>query len=105
MNLNVVASIRKEAKADPYTGNYSFYPALALFSEDGAEYGTPTYFRGFDELAEVLEREARVNQEVLFQVFDRYDKGEEARLPMIVDDGQIANVLFSPNRIFVATGC
>lgn len=103
MNIHVIASIRKEANADPCTGAYSFYPSLTLFSVDGAEYGIPTYFSGFDELAQVLESEARVNHELLVDVFDRYDRGEEARFPMIVGDGQIANVLFSPNRTVVTS--
>jgi hypothetical protein len=98
VSVNVIATIRKEAKADPNTGNYSFYPSLALFAEDGSEYETPIYFSGFDELAQVLQREAGVTRESLEDRFIRYDSGEEVQIHMSLEDDQIAYFGFSPHR-------
>lgn len=96
MSINVIATIRKEEKADP-TGNCIFYPSLALVSEDGTEYGT-IYFSGFDELARVLQREAGVTREVLEDRFIRYDVGEEVQIHMSLEDDQIAHLGFSAHH-------
>jgi hypothetical protein len=97
MSTNVIATIRKEERADPNTGNCIFYPSLALVSEDGTDYGR-IYFNGFDELARVLQREAGVTREVLEDRFIRYDIGEEVQIQMSLDNDQIACLGFSPFR-------
>jgi hypothetical protein len=95
MSTNVIATIHKEEGADPKTGNCIFYPSLTLVSEDGTDCGT-IYFREFDELARVLQKEAGVTREVLEDRFFRYDIGEQVEIHMPLDNDQIARIGFSP---------
>jgi hypothetical protein len=70
MSIKVTAVIKKEIKTDPRNPTKKdYYASLQLFSEDGKEYGVCRFRSGYQEVGNMLEREAGVAHVVLQ---DRY---------------------------------
>jgi hypothetical protein len=73
------------------------YATLELLSEDGKEYGVIRYFSGFPEVGDLLKREAGVTHEQLQDRYPRYEKGEEVRIALALDNDEAVKSLgFDP---------
>ena len=98
MAIEATALIRKETKVDPRKPNdKAYYASLSLLNADGKEYGLPRYFSGFPEVGDLLEREAGATHEQLQDRLPRYDRGEEVRISLSLDDEAVISKLgFDP---------
>jgi hypothetical protein len=98
--IKVTALIKRVSSIDPRTRNKCFRAALSLQSEDGKEYATPRYFGGFEDVAKLLKREAGATHVQLQDRYPRYQKGEEVRLSLTLDDDEvIRNLGFNPKEM------
>jgi hypothetical protein len=95
MSIKARAVIRREVMFDrkkPLGKHY--YAALQLFSEDGNEYGVTRYFSGgFSQVAAFLQSEAGVPHEQLQDRYPRYEKGEEVRIALILENEEAISML------------
>lgn len=99
MAIEATALIRKEPKVDPRKPNdKGYYASLSLLSSEGKEYGLPRAFSGgFPEVGDLLKREAGATHEQLQDRIPRYDKGEEVRISLSLnDETMISNLGFDP---------
>jgi hypothetical protein len=98
MSIKLTAVIRKESKIDPrHPTKKDYYASLELFSEDGEEYGVCRYLSGYQEVGDMLAREAGVTYDVLQGHQAAYDKGQEVRIPLTVESEEaIKNLGFDP---------
>ena len=73
---------------------------MSLSNEAGKEYGTPRNFSGFDEVGATLRREAGVTHQQLQVRYPRYERGEELRLSLTLDnDDAIRNLGFDTKAV------
>jgi hypothetical protein len=98
MSIKARAVIRREVMFDrkkPLGKHY--YAALQLFGEDGNEYGVTRYFSGgFPQVAALLQSEVGVPHEQLQDRYPRYEKGEEVRIALTLENEEaIANLGFA----------
>jgi hypothetical protein len=98
MSVKATAVIKKEAKVDPKKPNdKGYYASLALLSEGGKEYGLPRYFSGFHEVGELLRREAGIPHEQLQDRYLGYEKGEDVRISLTLENDEVIRSLgFDP---------
>ncbi len=98
MAIKVIALIRKEPKIDPRKPNdKAFYASLVLLSSEGREYGVPRLFSGFPEVGDLLKREAGATHDQLQDRLARYDRGDEVRISLSLnDEACISNLGFDP---------
>jgi nucleoside-diphosphate-sugar epimerase len=100
VSIKVIAIIKKESSVDPRTHSKCFHAALSLLNEDGIDYGTPRYFGTFEDVAQLLKREAGATHEQLHDRYPRYQRGEDVRLSLTLDnDEAIKNLGFNPKGI------
>jgi len=57
-------------------------------NEEGKDYGVPRYFSEFREVAVLLKREAGVTHEQLHERFASYQRGEEVRIPLTLENDE-----------------
>lgn len=97
LSVKVTAIIKKESSVDQRSGNKIFHAALSLVNEDGQEYGTPRYFSGFEEVGNLLKREAGITHEQLQDRKPSFDRGQVVRLFLTLDSQEaIRNLGFTP---------
>lgn len=84
--IRCTAVTKKESRHDPATGGTQFFASLALLNESGKEYGAPIFLPSFEAVAQLLTREAGVAYELLNDRHPRYDRGEEVRIALTLDD-------------------
>jgi len=95
--MRIEAVIKKEEKVDPRRPqDKSYYASLTLLSSEGREYGVPRYFSGFAEVGDLLKGEAGVTHEQLQDRLTRYDRGDEVRILLDLDEGAIGRLGFDP---------
>jgi len=98
MSINATAVVKKEIKVDPEKPNdKAYYASLSILNEDGKECGLPRYLSEFREVAVLLRREAGVTHEQLHERFAAYERGEEVRFPLALENAEaIRNLGFDP---------
>ena len=99
MSVKATAVIRKGSYNDERTGNRIFYAELSLRNEAGREYGIPRRLSGYQEAGNLLQREAGVAYEQLQDWSPLYEKGQEIRLLLTLENEEaIRNLGFDPRR-------
>jgi len=97
--IKATAVIRRESKTDPKTRNKAFYASLSLRDETGNDYGLPRYLSEFQEIGNLLQREAGVTYQELQDCVPRYERGEEVRISLnLEDDEAIKHLGFTPRQ-------
>ena len=97
MSIKATAVVKKETKVDPKKPNdNAYYASLSLLNADGKEYGPPRHLGEFGEVAVLLTREAGVTHEQLHERFAAYERGEEVRISLSLDERAISNLGFDP---------
>jgi hypothetical protein len=98
MAIEVTALIRKETKVDPGRPNDKpYYASLSLLNAEGKEYGPPRFLSEFREVAVLLRREAGVAHEQLHERHASYERGEEVRICLVLEnDEAIKKLGFDP---------
>ena len=99
MGLEATAVIKKVQTADPgRPGGRIEQTFLAVVSEDGKEYGRPRLFTDFREVAVLLRRDGGVTHEQLHEHFASYQRGEEVRLCLTLENAEALKRLgFNPD--------
>ena len=97
MSFKPTAIIKKELRTNPQNPKQiDFYASLALLNENNEEYGVPRLFSGFEEVAKLLDREAGVTYEQLQDHRARYDRGDEVRISLTLENEEaIKNLGFA----------
>ncbi len=68
-----------------------------MVNEDGKEYGLPRYLSEFRDVAVLLKREAGVTHEQLHERHASYERGEEVRICLVLEnDEAIKKLGFEP---------
>lgn len=99
MSIKATAVIKKESTINPRTHVKEFYTSLTLFDENGKEHAPVRYFPNYEAVAALLTREAGVAHEQLQDRYARYEKGEEVRISLTLeDDASIRWLGISPNE-------
>ena len=62
--------------------------SLAVVNDDGREYGLPRFFSDFREVAVLLRCDAGVTHEQLHEHFASYQRGEEVRLCLTLENAE-----------------
>ena len=89
MSVEATAVIKKERKVDPNNPTEEAnYASLSVLGKDGKECGLPRYFSEFREVAVLLKREAGVTHEQLHERFASYQRGEEVRIPLTLENDE-----------------
>jgi hypothetical protein len=98
MSIKATAVIKKERKTDPRRPrNTDYYASLVLLNEQEKPYGLPRYLSGFPEVGDRLKREAGVTHEQLQDRLPRYDRREEVRISLTLENEEaIKNLGFDP---------
>jgi hypothetical protein len=97
--IKATAVIQRESKTDPRTKNKDFYASVTLLDEAGEAYGLPRYLSNFQEVGNLLEREAGVSHEELQDRAGRYERGEEVRISLKLQDEEAVKLLgFTPKQ-------
>lgn len=97
LSVKAMAVIKEGSYNDERTGNRIFYAELSLRNEAGREYGTPRRLSGYQEAGNLLQREAGVAYEQLQDRSPLYEKGQEVRLLLTLEDEDaIRNLGFDP---------
>jgi hypothetical protein len=98
MSVEATAVIKKETNVDPKKSkDKAYYAALSVLDEKGKECGVPRYLSGFPEVAHLLKREAGVTHEQLHECFASYERGEEVRISLTLEnDETIKKLGFGP---------
>jgi hypothetical protein len=74
--------------------------SLSLLGADGKEYGLPRYLSGYDEVGNLLQREAGVTYEQLQDRRPVFDRGAPVHLRLTLEnDEQIINLGFNPQAV------
>ncbi len=74
-----------------------YYASLSVVNEDGKEYGLPRYLSEFRDVAVLLKREAGVTHEQLHERHASYERGEEVRICLVLEnDEAIKKLGFEP---------
>ncbi len=74
-----------------------YYASLSVVNEDGKEYGLPRYLSEFRDVAVLLKREAGVTHEQLHERHASYERGEEVRICLVLEnDEAIKKLRFEP---------
>jgi len=98
LGVKFTAVIKKESRLNPSTGNKEYYASLMLLDEAGKEYGLPRYLPSFEAVAALLIREAGATHEQLQDRYARYERGEDIRISLTLeDDAVIGRLGFNPN--------
>lgn len=98
MTIKATAVIKKEAKRDPRRPNdISYYASVSLLNEHGKEYGDSSFFSSFPAVGDLLKREAGITHEQLHDESLQYDKGEEVRIVLTLENEEaITHMGFDP---------
>ena len=98
MSIKATALIKKETKIDPrHPNDKAFYASLSLLNAEGKEYGPPRFLSEFREVAVLLKREAGVTHEQLHERHASYERGEEVRICLVLEnDEAIKKLGFEP---------
>jgi len=74
-----------------------YYASLSVVNEDGKEYGLPRYLSEFRDVAVLLKREAGVTHEQLHERHASYERGEEVRICLVLENNEAIKKLgFEP---------
>ena len=97
-SVRVTAVIKREEKNNPKTPlQKDRFASLMLLDDEGKKLGVPRFFSGFPEVGDLLKREAGVTHEQLQDRLPRYDRGDEVRISLTLQDEQvIRNLGFDP---------
>ena len=102
MSIKCTAIIKRKSSPNPRTGNNELRPSVTLLDESGKVYG-PLLFQSFEQMAARLSSEAGVTHEKLQDCYARYDRGEELRILLnLENDAAIETLGFSPNASHAA---
>ena len=97
MSIKATAVIKRESYRDGRTGNKNYYAELSLLNEAGRQYGIPRRLSGYQEAGNLLQREAGVTHDQLQDRVPLYDKGQEIRLSLTLENAEaIRNLGFDP---------
>jgi hypothetical protein len=98
MSIKVTAVIKKEIRVDLRTKVKVFEAALSLLDENGREYARgPHYFSSYQEVGDLLKREAGATHQQLQDRYPAYERGDTVQLRLTVDnDEAIKNLGFAP---------
>lgn len=95
MSIRCTAVITQESYVEPQTGNRVFNASLSLFDEAGNEIGNPRRLSNYQEVGNLLQREAGVTYEELQDRMQLYNQGQEVRLRITLEnDDAIHNLGF-----------
>jgi hypothetical protein len=86
LSIKATAVIKKESAINPKTRVKEFYSSLTVFDENGKEHAPARYFPHFEAVAALLTREAGVTHEQLQDRHARYEKGEDVRISLTLED-------------------
>ena len=100
MSIKATAVIKKETKSDPRKPlQRDHYALLALLNEAGKELGVPRLLSGFDKVGDLLKREAGVTHQQVQDRIERYNRGDEVRISLTLENEQtIKNLGFEPKE-------
>ena len=98
MPIKATAVVRKETLRNPNTRNTDIHAVLILLDEHGQEYvGSPRRLASFEEVGNLLQREAGIPYEALQDRVQRYERGEDVRLNLNLDnEDAIRHLGFTP---------
>jgi hypothetical protein len=98
--IKATVVIRRESTLDQRTGARNFHASVALLDEAGSAYGTPRYFGGFEQIGDLLKREAGVTHDQLQDRYPHYQRDEEVRISVSLEGEQaIGNLGFDLKEI------
>ena len=88
MGLEAIAVIKKLWTGDPDRPGGRIEQASLAVVNDTQEYGLPRFFSDFREVAVLLRCDAGVTHEQLHERFASYQRGEEVRLCLTLENAE-----------------